>query len=187
MFPTIVSPEVVERARQANISIYWFHSLFDYNEGKKSFNHISALMARAKNHQNGLPAIQTGANAGTSAWFISWQILKCANIGLIGMNHGWEEDDPLDKILSHGFENPSKKINKNTTDFKKFITKIYNPEFNCYCMLDPIYQFYSSTFKEFIKRSPSWVNTINATEGGSLFGKRIICTTFLNFLKEYKT
>jgi hypothetical protein len=34
------------------------HSLFDYNEGKKSFNQISALMVRAKNHSKGLPQWQ---------------------------------------------------------------------------------------------------------------------------------
>ena len=38
---------------------------------------------------------------------------------------------------------------------------------------------------EFISRSPNDVETINATEGGSLFGKRIKYTTFENFLQKY--
>jgi len=67
----------------------------------------------------------------------------------------------------------------------KYLKKIFNPDFKCYCILDPIFQFYSQTFKEFISRSPEWVNTINATEGGSIFGDRIIPTKFSDFLKNY--
>ena len=37
---------------------------------------------------------------------IGWQILKCSTIGLIGMNHGWGEDDNPEKIITHGHENP---------------------------------------------------------------------------------
>ena len=32
---------------------------------------------------------------------------------------------------------------------------------------------------------PNDVETINATEGGSLFGKRVKYTTFENFLQKY--
>ena len=187
IFPIIASPNVVERARQAGIKIHWFHSLFDYNEGKKSFNQISAIITRAKNHLKGLPALQTGANAGTAAWFVSWRILKCSTVALIGINHGWEEDDPWEKIISHGYEASTKKIDKKNPSFRKLIKKIYNPEFKCYSILDPIYYLYSTTFKEFIGRSPSWLNTINATEGGSIFGNRITCIPFKKFLQQYKT
>ena len=54
-------------------------------------------MVRAKNHTNGLPALQTGGNVGTSSWFVSWKILQCNVVALIGINHAWEEDDPLEK------------------------------------------------------------------------------------------
>ena len=64
IFTVITNPEVVEKARDAEIQIHWLHSLFDYNEGKKSFNNLSALMIRAKNIEHKLPAIQTGGNAG---------------------------------------------------------------------------------------------------------------------------
>jgi len=60
IFSIIVKPTTVENARKSGIKIHWLHSLFDYEEGKKSFNQISALMVRAKNHHDGLPAIQTG-------------------------------------------------------------------------------------------------------------------------------
>jgi len=193
LFTTIVNPSTVERARKAGIKIHWFHSLFDYNEGKKSFNQISALMVRAKNHLKGLPAIQTGGNVGTSAWFIAWKILKCSTISLIGINHGWEEDDSWEKIISHG-RTMDKKIHgkislnfdKKNPNFKKLFKKIYNPEFDCYGIADPIFQFYSEALKEFIARSPDSVTTINATEGGIIFGDKIMCMTFKKFLEQYK-
>jgi len=185
IFTVLTNPKAVERAKQSGIDIHWLHSLFDYNEGKKSFNQISALMVRAKNHLNGLPGIQTGGNVGTSSWFISWQILKCATVALIGINHGWEEDDSWEKILCHGNFDLLKNIDQNDPSLKQLFKKIHNPEFNCNCILDPVFQFYSSALKEFISRSPEWVNTINATEGGSIFGDRIVCTKSHEFLQKY--
>ena len=40
MFSTITNPKVVNLARNAGIKIHWLHTLFDYDKGKKSFNHI---------------------------------------------------------------------------------------------------------------------------------------------------
>ncbi len=185
IFTVLTNPLAVARARDAGISIYWIHSLFDYNEGKKSFNQISALIIRAKKNQ-GLPAIQTGGNVGTSSWFIAWKILKSKNVCLIGINHGWEEEDSWDTILSHG-NNPSisKDLDRNSPAFEQLFKKIYNPDFECYSIVDPLFQFYSMALKEFISRSPNWVTTINATEGGSIFGKKVNSMKFNEFLLKY--
>ena len=139
-------------------------------------------MVRAKKHTEGLPAIQTGGNAGTAAWFFAWKILNCTTVSLIGINHGWEETDPLQKIFSgNEHNNEIKDIEK----LKKTLVKVYNPEFKTYCLLDPIFQYYSTALKEFIERSPKSVSTINSTEGGSIFGNRIKCMKFTDFLTKY--
>ena len=142
-------------------------------------------MIRAKDRLHGLPAIQTGGNIGTASWFISWQILKCTTVALIGIYHGWEEDDSWETIISHGTGKDTKNIDRNSASFKKLFKKIHNPDFNCNCIMDPLFQFYSEALKEFIVRSPEWVTTINATEGGSIFGKRITSMKFQNFLEKY--
>jgi len=186
VFTIITNPEAVEKARQAGIQIHWLHSLFDYNEGQKSFNNLSALMIRAKNNELRLPAIQTGGNVGTAAWFISWQILKCSKVALIGINHGWEEEDSWETIIYHGNKAEiSEGVDRNSHTFQKLYRKVYNPDFDCNCILDPLFQFYSEALKEFIARSPSWVTTINATEGGSIFGERVKSMKFKNFLTKY--
>ena len=172
IFSVITSPIAVNFARQAGININWIHSLFDYDEGKKSFNQISALMIRAKNHSHGLPAIQTGGNVGTSSWFVGWRILKCSTVCLLGIDHSWNENDDWKKIVSHGRNlDPDRKneftdSNINLLKQKSLFKKIYNPFFKCTCILDPLFQFYSQALKEFISRSSDSVNTINATEGG---------------------
>jgi hypothetical protein len=185
IFSTVTHPLVTARAREAGIKIHWLHALFDYHEGKKSFNQISALMVRAKNHLNGLPAIQTGGNTGTASWFISWQILKRFVVSLIGINHSWDEDDAWELITSH-CTIAGTSIDRKNPIFKKLFPKIYNPEFNCNCILDPLFLYYSNALKEFISRSPSHVTTINATEGGCIFGDRIKCLTFKDFLANYE-
>ena len=188
IFSTISHPNVVELARKAGIRIHWLHTLFDYDEGKKSFNHISAMMVRAKNHVNGLPAIQTGGNAGTSSWFVAWRILKNDTVALIGINHGWEDEGVSEMIKLHQrktIKDNAEIIKKDNPKYKNYFKKIHNPDFNCEAVVDPIFQFYRMALIEFIGRSPSWLTTINATEGGSIFGKRIESMKFVDFLKNH--
>ena len=185
IFSTVTDPHVINKVKDAGIKIHWTHPLFDYEEGKKSFNSISALMVRSKNHDHGLPAIQTGGNVGSASWFVAWRILRCNVITLIGINHGWEDDDPWDLIISHGHEYDVPNIKARDELAQKLFPRIYNPDFDSYCVLDPIFQYYSSALKEFIKRSPDWLTTINATEGGSIFGDRIKSLRFSAFLADY--
>ena len=184
IFSILLHPLVIKNAKKAKIKINWIHTLFDYQEGMKSFNNISALIVRSKKNV-GLPAIQTGGNAGTSGWFVSWKILKCNTITLIGINHGWEETDSLKTIMSHGNVAIPPKISQKSKLFRKLYPKIFNPDFQTYCILDPIFNYYRNALIEFISRSPKSVKTINATEGGSVYGDRITSMKFSQFLSKY--
>ena len=73
-------------------------------------------------------------------------------------------------------------VDRNNPSFKKLFRTVYNPDFDFNCIIDPLFQFYSSALKEFISRSPDWLTTINSTEGGSIFGKKIIGMKFQEFL-----
>ena len=185
IFSTVSDPNTVKKARESGIEIFWFHSLVDYNEGEKSFNQISALITRAKNHEKGLPAIQTGGNVGTSSWFLCWKLLNCKIIALIGINHGWEDTDSWETIMTHNGMCKMIEMDKNSERFKKLFPRIYNPDFDCYCILDPIFQYYSAGLKEFIFRSPEEIRTINATEGGCIFGDRIKSMKLEEFLMKF--
>ncbi len=182
IFSTTISPMVYARTKKSKITPYWIHTLFDYDKGKSSFNYISGAIIRAKNHVNGLPAIQTGGNVGTSAWVTSWSILRSTNVVLIGFDQGYSPDTPLEEIGYGHHKFPTGMIIKPEL-LEKAYPVIYNPDFNCYVRQDPMFQYYCNALKEFISRMGNKVTTINATEGGGLFGNGIIPMKLYDFLK----
>ena len=62
---------------------------------------------------------------------------------------------------------------------------MYNPDFDCHCLQDPLFQFYSNAFRELISKASKKVTTINTTEGGAIFGKDILSMKFIEFLEKY--
>ena len=60
--------------------------------------------------------------------------------------------------------------------------KVFNKEFGTESLLDPVFDFYREAFLDLVVRTPKWARTINATEGGSLFGQRIENMKFTDFL-----
>lgn|GEM_PF-1331638 len=179
---TTVSPSTYESVIDAGMEVYWLHTLFDYDKGPSSFNHISGIMTKSKNHKKGLPAIQTGGNVGTSSWVIAWSILKSKIVCLLGLDQGYPEETDLKTIDYHKFP---KEIFKQTKSLEKAFPLIYNPEFDCKCRQDPIFQYYCNALKDFIDMASTKVTTYNATEGGALFGKNINCIKFKEFLLKY--
>jgi len=184
IFSTTAHPNAYLAAKNSGLQVYWIHTLFDYEKGKKSFNQIQGIMSRVKNNNKKIPAIQTGANVGTSAWVIGWSILKCNHVGLIGLDLGYDDNTSWDKISYHGYPIP-KDVDKNDEIFKRAYPTVYNPEFDCYCKQDPLFLYYCNALKEFIQKTQKRIRTINATEGGALFGEGIHCTSLKNFLRNY--
>ena len=183
---TTADPKVYEAAVKSKMKVFWTHTLFDYDKNKISFNKLAGMMVKAKNKGNGLPAIQTGGNVGTACWIVAWTILKIQTISLIGIDHGYYTDIPWEKMKNYHSIPFPKGVNQKSKEFKKAYPTIYNPYFNCYCKQDPIFVYFSNALKEFCKRKSQTVKTINATEGGVIFGEGIECMTFENFLKKYK-
>ena len=113
--------------------------------------------------------------------------MKNDTVALIGINHGWEDEGVSEMIKLHQrkIKDNAEIIKKDDPKYKDYFKKIHNPDFNCEAVVDPIFQFYRMALIEFIGRSPSWLTTINATEGGSIFGKRIESMKFIDFLKNH--
>jgi hypothetical protein len=183
LLSTTVPQTTYDAIKKSQLEIFWLHTLFDYNKGKSSFNYISGQMTKNEIHPDGFPAIQTGGNVGTSCWIVSWSILKSNFIGLIGIDHGYSVNTSWEMI--NKYHQIPENIDKNSSAFKKAYPKIYNPDYDSYCIQDPVFQLYSKALKEFVPKAPKWTKTINATEGGSIFGKGIECTTLSKFLQKY--
>lgn len=183
IFSTATSPKVISKAKELGMEIFWLHTLIDYDKGKLSFNHISSIMTKCKNHINGLPAIQTAGNVGSSCWVIAWSILKSSPVGLIGLDHAYLSETPWEEITKN--HNLDESLSYESKLFKNAYPTGYNPDFQCHYKQTPQFQYYSTAFKEFIPLAPKWVKTINATEGGAIHGEKIHSMTFRNFLQQY--
>lgn len=189
---TTASPLTYKIIKEAHMERYWLHTLVDFDKGNSSFNYISDTMVKSKKHERGLPAIQTGGNVGTSAWIISWSLLKCDTVCLVGFDMGYPVDIDLEKdnfnknfLINYRNLKFPEGINENDEAFKKAYPIITNPEFNCKCRQDPTFQYYCNALKEFIFKTSKKIYTVNATEGGALFGEGIKCMKFMDFLQEY--
>jgi len=180
---TCTKHETIENCKKHGLNIFWFHPLIDDYRKQESVNKIMNMMSKSDKNPNGLPGLQTGGNVGCFSWIFSWAILGCSPIGLIGLNMGFDGDTPLEKtyhydqVLNH-FDNDKSKVGK-------FYRKVFNKDLGTESLLDPVFNFYRAAFLDLVVRTPRWTKTINATEGGSLFGKRIKNMKFVNFLNTY--
>ena len=94
---------------------------------------------------------------------------------------GHDENTPLSKTRHYGEYLKIFKNDKN--ELKKYFKTIKNPDLDVKVLSDPIFDFYREAFLDLIIRSPKWVTTVNCTEGGSMFGKRLQNSQLSNFIK----
>ena len=176
--------ETVEICKKSGLNIFWYHPLIDDFRKSESINKIMNMMSKSDKNPDGFTGLQTGGNVGCFSWIFSWAILGCSPIGLIGLNMGVDCDTPIEKtqhyeqVLNH-FDNNKSKVGKR-------YRRVFNEDLGTESLLDPVFDFYREAFLDLVVRTPRWINTINATEGGSLFGKRIKNMRFVDFLGTYK-
>ena len=172
--------ETIEICKNHGLNIFWFHPLIDDFRKQGSVSKLMNMISKSDKNPDGFPGLQTGGNVGCFSWIFSWAILGCSPVGLIGLNMGVGGDTPLEKtqhydqVLNH-FDNDKSKV-------VKFYRKIFNEDLGTESLLDPVFAFYREAFLDLVVRTPRWTNTVNATEGGSLFGKRIKNMKFADFL-----
>ncbi len=165
--------ETVEICKKTGLNLFWYHPLI----------RIMNMMSKSDKNPNGFPGMQTGGNVGCFSWIFSWAILGCTHIGLLGLNMGVDGKTPIEKtqhydqVLNH-FDNDKSKVSKR-------YRKVFNKDLGTESLLDPVFDFYREAFLDLVVRAPRWVNTINSTEGGSLFGERIKNMKFIDFLNKY--
>ena len=177
--------ETVEICKNYGFNIFWYHPLIDDFRKLESINKIMNMMSKSDKNPDGFPGLQTGGNVGCFSWIFSWAVLGCSPIGLIGLNMGVDGNTPIEKtahysqVLNH-FNNEKSKVSKR-------YRKVFNKEYGTETLLDPVFDFYREAFLDLVVRTPRWTRTINATEGGSLFGNRIENMKFTDFLTLIKS
>lgn len=178
------SHDTVEMCKKMGFQIFWFHPLIDDYRKIESINKIMNLMTKSEVNPKGFPGLQTGGNIGTFCWVFSWAILGSSPTCLIGLNLGYFGDTKIEDTQHY---EELLRVCDSVDDVKKRYKKIQNTSLDCEVLVDPVFDYYREALLDLVKRTPSWVKTINATEGGSLFGERIENRTFSSFLKKFSS
>lgn len=177
------SPLVAETCRKNNCNIYWYNPMFDDVRRNESFSRMQKFTTMSDRHPNGLANVSAGGNAGCAGWVFSHSLLRRSPIALIGLDFGFPEGTPLKETPYY-----SGMINNVGGDtviaarygFEHFI----HPIFKTKSYADPVFCNYRASFRETVSKAPSYVQTYNCTEGGTLWGEKITCIPFQEFLDK---
>jgi len=182
---TTTNRNVIEHCKRIGIKILWFNPLFDDpRRSNESFTKLQRIMTTTEKHPNGVCAMSAGGNAGTATWVVAHTLLRRGNIALIGMDMGYPEGTKLENTP---YFSALQYAADPTGAIGKFYAKIYHPTFKSYAYTDSIFSHYRQSFKQMALKAPPWAETVNCTEGGTLWGERIKCMKFSTWLESLKS
>jgi len=177
---TCTSPEVIQVCNKFGLDVFWFNPLMDDFRNEGSFSKMMNIMTRSERNPKGVSSLQTGGNVGTSSWIFAWAIIGKSPIVLIGLDFGYPATTSIEE--TQHYDHLLKCYDNDVDRVKRDHKIVYNQAFDCDVLIDPIYDYYREGFCDLVGHTPHWVRTINATEGGSLFGERIESMKFSDFL-----
>ena len=172
---TFVSPNLTKLLRKLGLDTYWFSAT-----GERRM----ILLTVSEHNPNGLLSLRSTGNTGALSWVFSWSILKCNPTCWIGMDMGYPEGTNLEDTPYYSgiLNTPDKTVSALAASPKYEV--IYNPAFKCYAKVDPVFKGYRTELLRAIENDlPSDIIVYNCTEGGTLFGKKIKCVPFKEFLR----
>lgn len=179
-----VHPNVVSRIEKAGIEPHFFIPIFDDFRSAQGFTQIESMATKCARYPEGLVLVAAGGNAGTTCWILGSNVLRLSPLALIGIEFGYRPEDEIEstyywpKVLM-GFEAIDKTL--------EAYTKMYNPEFDCWVVQDPIMRHYHASFMELVTKTPPWIQTLVCSPG-SLYEyrepKSFSCKPFEQFLRE---
>ena len=183
-----VHHDVFLAAKEIGMPVYWFSPTFDDWRQHESWTRLQVLMTVTDKFEQGIPRAQSGGNAGACTWIMSFNIYKRSPIALIGIDFGYPEEIKLED--TQYFSSVLNIAEGNVGIVKEAYKEFYHPYFKTKAYCDFVFYHYRQAFLEMNQETPPWYNlyggTINATEGGTLFGLGIENMYFADFLKEHK-
>lgn len=173
--------------RAAGMTVYWFMPTFDDWRQIESWTRLERLLSTTPEYPNGIPAMNSGGNAGAAAWIVAMEIFKRSPIALIGIDFGYPEGTPIEQ--THYYDKMLEEAKGDVNLIKKAYPQFYHPTFKTKAYVDFIFYHYRQAFIQMQKETALWYRlyggTVNCTEGGTLFGYGIKCMTFKDFLEKW--
>lgn len=165
---TAASPKVVERCREAGMTLYWWNPMYDDYDKPDS---ISRSLHRA----NGLPCLNGGGNVGTAAWVLAHAVLGKRRVALVGMDFGYEPGTPYDKTQYY-----PEIVEEFGSRLDEVFIRVQHPVSGEVWLTDPPYYWFREVFFEMVGEADC--ETFNCTEGGILHGPGVKATTLEEFV-----
>jgi hypothetical protein len=182
--PVTIDNSVYQTCIDHGCTVYWFVPQFDFYYAKESVTKVMRLMTRTPKNPDGLVMTSLGGNSGAAAWVFAAFVLKCSPVCLIGIDFGYPENTKLvdTPYYSSMIQQP--------VDVDVAYDEIYHPYFKTKAHIDGVFTGYKETFLNLQNTVEAWYikagGTINATEGGCLYGQGIKCMPFKEFLEKFK-
>lgn len=176
-----VNHEVYQILRKAGCKVYWFYPTFDDWRNITSWTKMQRLMTKSKYNPKELQTLQTGGNCGTCSWVMAVSLFKRKHVAMIGFDFGYPEGTNLEDTpyFSGIMESGGVEM------IQHAYAEVYHPVFKTKAYMDAVFKNYRQTFLSMVKKVP-YSQTFNCTEGGTLFGEKIKCVPFKEFLARFR-
>jgi hypothetical protein len=183
-----INHDVYLAGRKAGLEVYWFNPTFDDWRQNETWTRLQRLLSTTPKYDMGVPAMNSGGNAGACAWIFAMQVLKRSPVALIGVDFGYPEGTPLQE--TQYFNQILAEAHGDLNVIKEAYPKFYHPVFKEHAFADLIFFHYRQAFIDLQEMTDLWYRlyggTINCTEGGTLFGQGITCMKLQEFLEKWK-
>lgn len=183
------APTVRERCERAGMEVFWFNPIFDdpWHPNNDSFTRIMAIFTKTEKLLHGVPSMSCGGHCGATAWVLAWQLFRCNPVCLIGIDLGYLPGTPIEEMEYYpSWRDAARATGRPISEFASSVRTLHNPDYDCDCLVDSIFDHYGYSFRQLVDEAPLWVDTHNCTEGGQLcYPARIKCRQFAEFLQEH--
>ncbi len=166
---TSASPAVVNRAIQTGMEIFWWNPMYDDPDNEQG-------ITRQLFEMNGLPCMNAGGNVGAACWMMADAVLDKKHVGLVGVDLSYYDGTPYRN--TQYYHEAVDLVGEANLD--SLYVRIFNPHLQKWFFTDPAYLWYRNIFLEMAGEADCV--TYNCTEGGILFGEKIIFVPLADFL-----
>ena len=189
ILPSTINHQVYKTCIANGCQVYWFSPMLDMPTRLETFTRIMGFLTKTRKEDKNLVAGQAGGNCGSCAWIMAMELLKRSPCAFIGIDMGYPEGTKLEDTPY--FSSVLPQIKEQPQMMEHVYVKIHHPIYKTDAYFDAAFHHYRQAIIDMQKNTLQWYRhyggTINCTEGGTLWGAGIECTTFKEFLDKYPT
>lgn len=181
-----VAKNVPEACKRAKMPIHWFLGISDACT-ENSTTVAMLWMTASKRNPTGIVSMTSGGNTGTASWVLAWHVLKKNPVALVGFDFGYPEGTPLTETPYYStFMDLDPDPTIAALKAQQYYEQFYHPVFKTKVLMCPVFKAYRQYFYELLDMTPPQLTTVNCTEGGSLYHRRLKYMKFKDFLIKRK-